>query len=89
MAFVSITKLVTVSSGILAVECMKTKYVIQKAVTLASVESATPKNANILQCKSFANLEEAVALNILRVLKVSKYNSYMKTSKVSKQKWIC
>ena len=60
MEFVSITKLVTVSSGILAVECMKTKYVIQKGVTLATVESATLKNANILQCKSFVNLEEAV-----------------------------
>ena len=89
MSFVSITKLATVSSGRLAVECMKTKYVIQKGVTLASVENATPKNANILQFKSFANLEEAVASNIVKVLKVSKYNSYMKTTKTSKQKWIC
>ena len=68
---------------------MKIKYVIQKGVTLANVENATPKNANILQFKSFANLEEAVDSNILKVLKVSKYNSYMKTSKTSKQKWIC
>ena len=44
-----------------------------------SVESATPKKANILQCKSFANVEEAVASIILKVLKVSKKNSYMKT----------
>ena len=76
--FVSITKLATLSLGRLAVKCMKTKGVIPKGVTLASEESATPKNANILQCKSSASLEVTVASNILKVMKVSKWNSYMK-----------
>ena len=69
-AFVSITKQSTVSLGRLAVKCMKIKGVIPNGVTLASVESATLKNANILQCKSSASFEVTVASNILKVMKI-------------------